>query len=117
MLYESVFVFSGQLSPKLAEDKLKETLEIIKKAGGKILKQESWGLRSLAYKIKKNSKGYYYMINSEAEASAFSSFNIKMKQDDDFLRFLIHLIVFDLIFFLFIFINLGLFSCIKILQL
>ena len=88
MLYESVFVFSGQLSPKLAEDKLKESLEIIKKAGGKILKQESWGLRSLAYKIKKNSKGYYYMINSEAEASAFSSFNVKMKQDDDFLRFL-----------------------------
>ena len=49
---------------------------------------KSWGLRSLAYKIKKNSKGYYYMINSEAEASAFSSFNVKMKQDDDFLRFL-----------------------------
>ena len=88
MLYESVFVFSGQLSPKLAEDKLKETLEIIKKTGGKILKHESWGLRSLAYKIKKNSKGYYYMINSEAEASAFASFNVKMKQDDDFLRFL-----------------------------
>ncbi len=88
MLYESVFVFSGQLSPKLAEDKLKETLEIIKKSGGKILKKESWGLRSLAYKIKKNSKGYYYMINSEAEANAFSGFNVKMKQDDDFLRFL-----------------------------
>ena len=88
MLYESVFVFSGQLSPKLAEDKLKETIEIIKKAGGKILKQENWGLRSLAYKIKKNSKGYYYMINSEAEAVAFSSFNVKMKQDEDFLRFL-----------------------------
>ena len=59
MLYESVFVFSGQLSPKLAEDKFNETIEQITQAGGKILKKEKWGLRTLAYKIKKNSKGYY----------------------------------------------------------
>ena len=88
MLYESVFVFSGQLSPKLAEDKLKEALEIIKKTGGKILKQESWGLRSLAYKIKKNSKGYYFMINTESSSETFSKFDQTIKQDDDFLRFL-----------------------------
>ena len=88
MLYESVFIFSGQMTPKSAETKFSLLKEKINKSGGKILKTESWGLRSLAYKIKKNSKGYYYMINCEAEASAFSSFNVKMKQDDDFLRFL-----------------------------
>ena len=42
MLYESVFVFSGQLSPKLAEDKFNETIEQITQAGGKILKKEKW---------------------------------------------------------------------------
>ena len=52
MLYESVFVFSGQLSPKLADDKFNELIEQIK-TGGKILKKENWGLRTLAYKIKK----------------------------------------------------------------
>ena len=88
MLYESVFVFSGQLSPKVAEDKFVQILELIKSSGGKILKKESWGLRSLAYKIKKNSKGYYFMINSESESKTFSDFDKKVKQDDEFLRFL-----------------------------
>ena len=88
MLYESVFVFSGQLSPKVAEDKFNEILEQIKNSGGKILKKESWGLRSLAYKIKKNSKGYYFMINSDNESAALNDFNQKIKQDDEFLRFL-----------------------------
>ncbi len=88
MLYENVFIFSGQLSKKSAEDKLEESLEIIKKAGGKILKKEFWGLRDLAYKIKKNSKGYYYMINCECEQSLLHEFNVKVKQDLNFLRFL-----------------------------
>ena len=88
MLYESVFIFSGQLSPKLAEAKFNEMVEQIKKSGGKILKKECWGLRTLAYKIKKNSKGYYYMINSDSESKIYSDFDKKIKQDDDFLRIL-----------------------------
>ena len=40
MLYESVFVFSGQLSPKMADGKFNELIEQIKKTGGKILKKE-----------------------------------------------------------------------------
>ncbi|MFL2661305.1 MAG: 30S ribosomal protein S6 [Alphaproteobacteria bacterium] len=88
MIYENVFIFSGQLSQKAAEDKLNESLDFIKKSGGKILKKESWGLRDLAYKIKKNSKGYYYMINTECSADVFKDFDVKVKQDASFLRFL-----------------------------
>ena len=88
MIYENVFIFSGQLSKKSAEDKLEEALELIKKSGGKILKKESWGLKDLAYKIKKNSKGYYYMINSECNPKIFEELQIKVKQDLSFLRFL-----------------------------
>ena len=88
MIYENVFIFSGQLSQKSAEDKLEESLEIIKKSGGKILKKESWGLRDLSYKIKKNSKGYYYMINCECDSKIFKEFDIRVKQDLSFLRFL-----------------------------
>ena len=53
----------------------------------KILKQESWGLRSLSYKIK-NSKGYYYLINSDSDSEVLNSFNINVKQDEEFLRLL-----------------------------
>ena len=86
MLYENVFIFSGQLSKKSAQDKFQESLEEIKKAGGEILKNESWGLRDLAYKIKKNSKGYYYMVNCQCNPKIFESFNVKVKQDLSFLR-------------------------------
>ena len=78
MLYENVFVFSGQLSPKLAEEKFKQILELIEKSGGKILKKENWGLRSLAYKIKKNSKGYYYMINCDSDSNVYKNFDQKI---------------------------------------
>ena len=87
MLYESVFILSGQMSPTSAGKKFDSFTEKIKKAGGKILKTESWWLRSLAYKIKKNSKGYYYLINSKCDTKIFNEFNSLVKQDDDFLRF------------------------------
>ena len=88
MLYENVFIFSGQLSQKSAEDKFQESLEEIKKSGGEILKKESWGLRDLAYKIKKNSKGYYFMCNCKCNPKIFESFYVKVKQDLSFLRFM-----------------------------
>ena len=88
MLYENVFIFSGQLSKKSAEDKFQESLDEIKKAGGEVLKKESWGLRDLAYKIKKNSKGYYYMINCKCNPKILQTFDIKVKQDLGFLRFM-----------------------------
>ena len=87
MLYESVFILSGQMSPTSASKKFEFFTEKIKKSGGKILKTESWGLRSLAYKIKKNSKGYYYLINSECDTKILNDLNSLVKQDDDFLRF------------------------------
>ena len=88
MLYENVFIFSGQLSQKSAQDKLQEFIEEIQKAGGEILKKESWGLRDLAYKIKKNSKGYYYMFNCKSDPKVFESFYVKVKQDLSYLRFM-----------------------------
>ena len=88
MLYETVFIFSGQLTPKSAEQKFNDCVEKITKKGGKILKQESWGLRSLSYKIKKNSKGYYYLINSDSDSEVLNSFNTNVKQDEEFLRLL-----------------------------
>ena len=87
MIYENVFIFSGQLSQKSAQDKFQESIEEIKKAGGEILKKESWGLRDLAYKIKKNSKGYYYMINCDCDPKIFKDFDTKVRQDINFLRF------------------------------
>tara|TARA_B100000886_G_C20364866_1_gene466862 strand:- start:637 stop:963 length:327 start_codon:yes stop_codon:yes gene_type:complete len=88
LYYESVFVLSGQLSEKAASDKFGEFIKSIESSGAKILKKEFWGLRELAYKIKKNSRAYYYMINSDCDSSLLNSFHSKVKLDENFLRFL-----------------------------
>ena len=52
-LYENVFLFSGNLTEKIANDKISGVEKIIQESKGKIHKKEYWGIRSLAYKIKK----------------------------------------------------------------
>ena len=74
-----MFLYLADSYLKSAQDKFQDSLEEIKKAGGEILKKESWGLRDLAYKIKKNSKGYYFMINCKCDPKVFESFYVKSK--------------------------------------
>lgn len=86
--YESVFVLSSNLTEKNAEDKITTFEEIVKKAGGKTVKKEYWGLRSLAYKIKKNTKGHYFLLNFDTTYESIQEIEGKLKIDDDHLRFL-----------------------------
>ena len=87
-LYESIFVLSSNLTEKLAEEKISHYEEIIKKSGGKTLKKEYWGLRSLAYKIKKDLKGHYFLLNFETKYDAIKDVESKLKIDEESLRFL-----------------------------
>ena len=87
MYYESVFI-CGQLTQKAANDKFIELKSVIEKSGAKILKNEYWGLRELAYKIKKNSRGYYFMINTDCKANILNDFYSVVKRDDSLLRLL-----------------------------
>ncbi|MEK9962165.1 MAG: 30S ribosomal protein S6, partial [Rhodobiaceae bacterium] len=67
-LYESVFIARQDISSAQVETMADEFAGIITEAGGKIHKREYWGLRSLAYRIKKNRKGHYIMFNLETDA-------------------------------------------------
>lgn len=87
-LYENVFLFSGNLTEKKAHEKIDFVEEIFKKHKGNVLKKEYWGLRSLAYKIKKNSKAHYFMLNTEVDYSAIKEIKEKLGVDEDYLRFL-----------------------------
>ena len=57
-LYELTFI----LRQDVANSEIKKLTDIIKKGGGEVLKTEYWGLRHLAYLIKKNKKGHYTML-------------------------------------------------------
>ena len=87
-LYESVFIARQDITSAQVESMADEFAEIITSAGGSIKKREYWGLRSLAYRIKKNRKGHYVMFNIETEAQALLECERIMGLNEDVLRFL-----------------------------
>jgi len=86
--YETVFI----LTPVLSEDQAKETVKkftgYLKTSGAKILHEENWGLKKLAYPIQKKSTGFYYLVEFEAEATIVKPFEIEFIRDERVLRFL-----------------------------
>ena len=87
-LYESVFIARQDITSAQVEAMADEFAEIITSAGGSIKKREYWGLRSLAYRIKKNRKGHYVMFNLETEPEALHEYERIMGLSEDILRFL-----------------------------
>ena len=87
-LYESVIIARQEISTQQVEA-LADTFEgIIKDGGGNVAKRENWGLRSLAYKIKKNRKGHYVLMNIDAPAEAVHEMERLMRLNEDVLRYL-----------------------------
>ncbi len=87
-LYESVFIARQDITTAQVETMADEFAEIITSAGGSIKKREYWGLRALAYRIKKNRKGHYIMFNMETGPEALREYERIMGLNEDVLRFL-----------------------------
>ena len=87
-LYESVFIARQDISTTQVESMADEFAGIITNAGGTIHKREYWGLRSLAYRIKKNRKGHYIMFNFETDGPTLKEYERIMGLNEDVLRFL-----------------------------
>ena len=87
-LYESVFIARQDITTAQVETMADEFAEIITSAGGTIKKREYWGLRALAYRIKKNRKGHYIMLNIETGPEALKEYERIMRLNEDVLRFL-----------------------------
>ena len=87
-LYESVFIARQDISTTQVESMADEFAGIITNAGGKVHKHEYWGLRSLAYRIKKNRKGHYIMFNLETDGPTLKEYERIMGLNEDVLRFL-----------------------------
>ena len=86
--YESVFIARQDISATQVEGLTDTFTQIIEKSGGKIAKKESWGLRTLAYKIKKNRKGHYVQLSIEASGDAIAEMERQMRINEDLLRYL-----------------------------
>ncbi|QQG36572.1 MAG: 30S ribosomal protein S6 [Micavibrio aeruginosavorus] len=86
--YETVFIARQDLGTPQVEELTRQFSEIITKAGGKIAKTENWGLRNLAYRIKKNRKGHYVLIESDTPAEAMIEMERNMRINEDVLRYM-----------------------------
>jgi small subunit ribosomal protein S6 len=87
-LYETVFIARQDVSAKQVEDLAKNFGKIVNDNGGQTKNTESWGLRTLAYKIKKNRKGHYTLMHFDAPHKAIAEMERNMKLSEDLPRFM-----------------------------
>ncbi|HSR70878.1 MAG TPA: 30S ribosomal protein S6 [Kiloniellales bacterium] len=87
-LYECVFIARQDISATQAEALADQFSEVITQGGGEVAKKELWGLRNLAYRIKKNRKGHYVLLNLDAPPPAVGEMERQMRLHDDVLRYL-----------------------------
>ena len=86
--YETVFIARQDLSDAQVKDLTAGYTKIIEDAKGKIHKIENWGLRNLAYRINKNRRGHYVLIESDVAAPAIHEMERTMRLNEDILRFM-----------------------------
>ncbi len=84
--YESTFIARQDLSPQEVEKISEYFTKIVGEHNGKILKNEYWGLRNLAYKIKKNRKGHYVLLGVEGSVDTVNELNRQFKLHEDVIR-------------------------------
>ena len=87
-LYETVLIARQDISQSQVEEIIKNLKTLITESKGKILKEEYWCLKTLAYRIKKNRKGHYVLLNIEVDNSTLIEFERIMRLNEDILRFL-----------------------------
>ncbi len=87
-LYESVVIARQDLSTTQVDTLGDELTKILSEGGGKVTKRESWGLRSLTFRVKKNRKGHYLLFNLDAPSAAVVEYERRMRINEDVLRYL-----------------------------
>src|SRR5688572_2019169 len=87
-LYEHVFLARQDVSNAQVEALTKEFSDLIEQGGGKVTKSEYWGVKSLAYKIKKSRKAHFSLLNIDAPPAAVAEMERRMGLSTEILRFL-----------------------------
>ena len=87
-MYEHVFLGRQDLSTAQMDGLAEQFTQMIEAAGGKVTKTEYWGLRSLTYRIKKNRKAHYMLLNVDAPAGTLHEVERNANINEDVIRFL-----------------------------
>jgi small subunit ribosomal protein S6 len=87
-LYEHVFLARQDISAQQVEALLQSFRSLLEERGGQVGKTEYWGLKSLTYRIKKNRKAHYALMNIDAPHEAVAEMERQMRLSTDIIRFL-----------------------------
>ena len=87
-LYEHVFLARQDISNQQVEQLVEQLRGILETNGGKIGKVENWGLKTLTFRIKKNRKAYYTLMNIDAPSAAVQEMERQMRFNEDILRYM-----------------------------
>jgi len=87
-LYEHIFLARQDVSPTQVEELTTAFTDLITQGGGKVTKNEYWGLKSLSYRIKKNRKAHYTLLNIDAPHAAVAEMERQQGLNEDILRFM-----------------------------
>ena len=86
--YESVLIARQDLGASQVSSIVSDLSNVIKKEGGEVVRVDNWGLKNLAYRIKKNRKGHYVVMNIAAPAKAIAEFERIMRFNEDIIRYM-----------------------------
>jgi small subunit ribosomal protein S6 len=86
--YEHVFIARQDITASQVEGITAEFSKILEENGAKVAKTEYWGLKNLAYRIKKNRKGHYVLFNVDGPHAAIAEMERKARLNEDIMRFM-----------------------------
>jgi len=86
--YESVFLARPDITAEQVEGLADSFTKSLEDQGGKVVSRENWGLRNLAYRMKKNRKAHYIMLNIDAPGPAIHEMERLMRLNEDVMRYM-----------------------------
>ena len=86
--YELTYIVRPDVSTNHVDQIASKFTDVAKEKGGKVIKTEQWGLRNLAYRVKKHRKGYYTMLGLEGTGEMVNELERQIRISDDVIRFL-----------------------------
>ena len=86
--YESVLIARQDLGASQVSSLVDGLKQVIANQGGEVVRVDNWGLKNLAYRIKKNRKGHYVLLNISAPANALAEYERVMRVNEDIIRYM-----------------------------
>lgn len=85
-LYEHIYLARQDVSAQQVEELTAALTEILTSNGGTVVSAEYWGIKTLAYRVKKNRKAHYTLLNIDAPHAAVAEMERQMSINEDILR-------------------------------